>query len=132
MMSRGEKRIAKILEREGLNYKRERAFSDCKGYRGRVLRFDFYIEHPELGWVLLEYHGQQHYKFIPYFHKKERKFLYQRQIDTRKCSYALAHDIPMFVIPFIEYENLETTKDLFKDKFRVHSRQHAIINNPIK
>lgn len=131
MESKGEKKIRQILEQQGISFTQEKSFPDCRGYKGKRLRYDFFLKHPKLSNVLIEFHGEQHYRYIPYFHKKRTKFNYGRQLDTKKCSYALSRNIPMFVIPFTEIDLIENFNDIFQDKFRVKKRQHSIINNPL-
>lgn len=130
--SKGEELVRKVLERAGVRFEQEKRFKDCKGYRGTRLRFDFYLEHPLYGPTLIEWHGRHHYEYTPHFHKRRQNYNYRRQMDTKKCGYALARDIPMFVIPFTEYEKIREFEDLFREEYRVRERQHAIINNPLE
>lgn len=130
--SKGEKLVRTLLEKENIPFEQEKSFSNCKGYRGTRLRFDFYLKHPLFGPTLLEWHGRHHYEYTPYFHKKRDNFNYRRHMDTLKCSYALRQDIPMFVIPYTEYLKIKNFNDLFQEEFRVRQRQHAIINNPLQ
>jgi hypothetical protein len=44
--------------------------------------------------------------------------------DRRKISYALANDIPIYIIPYWEYGNLKKAADLFKPEFRAKTRWH--------
>lgn len=128
--SKGEQRVQDILEWAKVPYQSEKTFPDLKGYKKTPLRFDFYLKHPKYGWCCLEYHGAQHYRYDSYFSKTRSDFRYRQQLDVKKCSYCLANDIPLFIIPFTEYENLHGLKDLFQDRFRVKEREHARKNNP--
>ena len=130
--SKGEQLVRSILEKAGIPFEQEKSFPNCKGYRGTRLRFDFYLNHPLYGRTLIEWHGRHHYEYTPHFHKKRENYNYRRHMDTVKCSYALARDIPMFVIPFTEYTRIQTFDDLFKEEYRVRKRQHAMIYNPLK
>jgi len=42
-MSKGEDKVAKLLSENGIQFKREFIFSDCKSLRGKSLRFDFAV-----------------------------------------------------------------------------------------
>lgn len=132
MSSAGERLVETILQKECISYKTEVSFPNLKGYKGKLLRFDFEIRHPLWGKVYLEWHGEQHYRHIKHFSKTLKDFRYRQQLDVKKCSYCLAYNLPLFIIPFTEYENIKTSADLFQEKFRVRDRNHIFNHNPIK
>lgn len=133
MESKGERRIRKVLEREGVAFEQEKSFPQCRSFkRAAPLRFDFLVQHPILGPTLIEFHGRHHFEYTPHFHKGKQDYDYRRHMDVLKCSFALAHKIPMFVIPFVDYERLNNFEDLFREEYRVRRRQHAMIHNPLK
>lgn len=75
--SKGELLIFNILSKNGINFKQQFIIPD-QIYK---FRYDFYLPDHNL---LIEFHGIQHYKFIPYFHKEEDNFLLQKERDMAK------------------------------------------------
>lgn len=117
-MSSYEEKIVKILKSGKVGFKREVSFSDLK--KGSY-RFDFEIYLPS-GRVLLECNGEQHYEYVSRFFKSRRQFEAAKERDRRKISYCLAHDIPLYIVPYWEIQNLKTVDDLFQSKFLARSR----------
>lgn len=112
MTSSYESKIIRILRAGSIKFEREKTFKDLQ--QGRY-RYDFYI--PARG-VLIEVDGEQHWK--PVYGRQA--LLKQKEHDRRKNSYALAHKIPLYRIPFWEIDNLKTSKDLFQKKFLVTTK----------
>ena len=125
MESKGEKKIRELLEKRHMPFLQEYSFSDLKSVRNKSLRFDFAVfsEDGKLQF-LIEYQGEQHYLFIPYFSKDKLKWAAARENDVRKCRYCLMHNIPLYCIPYYEYDNIQTIEDLCQDKYRVKSKWH--------
>lgn len=73
-----------------------------------LYKYDFYL--PEYN-ILIEFHGIQHYEWIPYFHKNQEDFEDQRRRD--KCKLWLAKEKN---IPLIEF-NYKQLKELSRYKF---------------
>ena len=114
-----EEKIITILKKEKINFQREKTYPDLKfGY----YRFDFFLPQYNL---LIEVDGAQHYKFSKIFHKKRQDFLKAQEIDRRKNSYALSHNIPLYRIPYFEIENINTFQDILQDKFLVKDKWHC-------
>ena len=57
-----------------------------------VLYLDFYIPNAIMG---VEVHGQQHYKYIPYFHKSKAGFLQAKARDMAKIEWCELNDITL-------------------------------------
>lgn len=113
-MSSYEDKIVRILRAGSLRFEREKTFEDLQ--KGRY-RFDFYI----LGRrVLLEVDGEYHWEPI----RGRSALLKQQEHDRRKNSYCLAHNIPLYRIPYWEIDNIKKISDLFQDKFLVKSKFH--------
>ena len=114
-----EEHIIKILQKEKIKFQREKTYPDLKsGY----YRFDFYL--PEQN-ILCECDGIQHYKFSKKFHKSRQDFLKAQERDRRKNSYALAHKIPLYRIPYWEIDNINSFNDITQDKFLVKDKWHC-------
>lgn len=117
-MSSLEKVVYDLLHNADIDFQREKIFTDC--YNGRY-RYDFYLPHHN---VLIEIQGAAHYEFIPKFFSKKSDFLKAQERDRRKISYALAHGIQLYCIPYWEIKNLREVEDLFNPKFLAHNKFH--------
>lgn len=98
--SRGEIKIAEILEMNGIHFQEEYEFADLVASSGRALKFDFAIFDDEGNLdFLIEYQGIQHYQPKGKFGGKQA---YERQKynDAKKRVYCLRHDIPLIAIPY--------------------------------
>ena len=116
--SLGEDKIVSILKAEKVQFEREKTFKDLKH---GLYRFDFFI--PSLN-VLIEYDGEQHFHQVKKFQKTRQAFLKAREHDRQKNSYALAHKIKLYRIPYWELDNLKNYTDLFQNKFLVKNKWH--------
>lgn len=109
--SMGEKIVADWLEENGISYKSQKTFDDCKNIK--LLPFDFYL--PDYN-VLIEYNGVQHYEPVDYF-GGEKKFKSIIMRDKIKENYCKANNIKLFKIPYFEdtYKELEKLYKLIVD-----------------
>ena len=117
-MSKIEDKFAVLLHQYNIPYVREKTYPDLKNGR---LRFDFYL--PTMN-VLLEIDSELHFQEIKKFHKKYNDFLHAQENDRIKNSYALAHQIRLYRIPYWEFGNIHSIADLFSPKFMVTTRWH--------
>ena len=92
-------------------------------YKGTLLRYDFSFESPK-GLVLIEYDGQQHYKYIKFFHKKQSTFKHLMENDRRKNKYALDEGIPLFRIPYTDIDSIDSVVDMLRPQYRVKTKYH--------
>lgn len=118
-MSKGEEKIISLLKKGGYKFEREKSFKDLK--RG-TYRFDFYVYCGRAKKCIIEFQGQQHYVYVSKFYRSRADFEKAKERDRRKISYCLAHDIPIYIIPYWELDNLKTAEDLFNKKFLAVSR----------
>ena len=73
--SKGELAIKEILEKNNIKYVQEYRIPEIVN----KLYYDFFL--PDFN-ILIEFHGKQHYEFIPYFHRNgEDDFLKQKNRD---------------------------------------------------
>lgn len=114
-MSKGEEYIETLLRAEDIAFEREKTFYDLK--QGKF-RFDFFIPNYHGTPVIIEYNGEQHYYHIKHFHKTRIEFTRAQGNDRRKIGYCLAHDIPLYIIPYWELSNLTGAREIFQDKYR--------------
>ena len=117
-MSSLELHILKILKQSGISFEREKTFSDL---RKNKYRFDFYLPKQN---ILIEINGAQHYENISFFYKNRTEFKKAQERDRRKISYALANEIPLYIIPYWEIPEIKNTKQIFQKKFLATSKYH--------
>ena len=70
--------------------------------RTEKLFFDFYINTVKL---VVEVHGQQHYKFNTMFHTSAQDFANQRKRDRRKAEWCEYNNITYVELPYNEDED---------------------------
>lgn len=94
--STGEEEISVFLEKNDIEYIREKTFQDCKDVG--FLRFDFYLPKYNL---CIEYQGIQHYKPLEIFGGQEE---YEERIkrDMIKREYCKKHNISLLEIKYNE------------------------------
>lgn len=97
--SRGEDKISEILNKNGINYEREKRFEGCKGKK--KLPFDFYLNDFN---ILIEYDGIQHFKAS--FNEKEFKNI--KINDKIKNKFCEDNNIKLIRIPYWDFDNIET------------------------
>ena len=67
-----------------------------------VLYVDFFI--PNLS-IAIEVHGQQHYEYIPFFHKTKLGFAQALVRDSKKQDWCDLNDIELIVLKYSESED---------------------------
>ena len=60
--------------------------------------------------------------FKNFFFKTKSDFLKAQERDRIKISYALSHNIDMYIYPYFDMP--QTTDDLFLEKYHAHSKFH--------
>ena len=121
-MSSYEEKVVKILKKEKIKFQREKTFSDLR--KGKY-RFDFFIPNFKGAPILIEVHGEQHYKQVKKFQPTRKDFLAQKERDRRKISYCLAHRIDLYIIPYWDIDKIDSVKDLLKPMYKARSRWHC-------
>lgn len=116
MSSSYEEQVISILKKEHIHFQREKSFKDLR--KGKY-RYDFYLTDAN---VLVELDG--HYHFFPI--RGEQELRQQKERDRRKNSYALAHNIALYRIPYWDLESgdVKNYNDIIKPKYRVKSIWH--------
>ena len=118
-MSKGEEKIIELLQKGRYRFEREKRFKDLKH---GLYRFDFYVVSGRAVPCIIEFQGPQHYQYVKKFYSSRAVFEAAKVRDRRKISYCLAHNIPLYIIPYWELDNLHTAADLFNPRFRAASR----------
>ena len=98
--SKGEQQIKRFLDKAGIEFEFQKYFPE---WNIGIHYFDFYI--PEYN-LVLEYHGRQHYEFVPHFHKTEENFYYRLSKDKIKKESALSRGLNYISISY-HIEDLE-------------------------
>lgn len=92
--SKACKYISKCLDRLNISYEKEKFLNNS------LQRFDFYFEYNNIKYAI-EYNGEQHYKYNPFFHGNDINTFYKYQErDERKKQYCLDNDIILIIIPY--------------------------------
>lgn len=117
-MSKGENKITGLLNQAKIRFEREKTFSDLK--HGKF-RFDFLIHVPGAD-CIVEFNGEQHYEYVGKFYKDKVEWRQAMGRDMRKISYCLAHNIPLYIIPYWEIDNIKSADDLFQPKYLARDR----------
>ena len=105
LVSKGEYYIGNILNKMGLNYKKQYTFSDLKG-KNKPLRFDFAVFEEEKLRCLIEYQGRQHYEPIEDFGGEEN-FNIQKSYDEKKRHYCEENKIKLIEIPYWDFNKID-------------------------
>lgn len=85
------------IARETLEALMDKPFPKCRPDWLGGLELDGYCEEEKLA---VEYHGQQHYEFIPFFHRTETAFKEQQERDARKKEILKERGINLLEIPY--------------------------------
>lgn len=98
--SKGERLIAGILEKLGIEFEEGRSFDGCKGHSGGILPFDFYIPSKK---IAIEFDGRQHFGPVEAFGGKEA---YEAQVrnDAIRDEWCARNGIRMVRIKHDEVE----------------------------
>jgi len=72
---------------------------------GKCLELDMFNEQLK---IAVEYSGQQHYKYTPYFHKNHETFLNQRYRDEMKKVKCVEENIKLIEVPYtVPHDKIE-------------------------
>ena len=114
--SRGERKIAKLLDENSINYSREKTFKDCILPSGRRARFDFYVNES----YLIEYDGEQHFKSTGVIFNEEK--VKETQLhDSIKNQYCKDKGIILIRIPYTHFDDLQIEDLLLNSKYIVQT-----------
>lgn len=107
--SKGEHEIATYLTNNGIEFEKEKIFSDLFGDFGGNLRFDFYIESKN---IVIEYQGRQHETPIDTF-GGEYQLKKQQRYDQYKRDYAQEHGIRLLEIWYYDFDRIPEILDKY-------------------
>lgn len=108
--SQGEKRIAKCLTEQDVEFYQEYTFKDLINPETNYpLRFDFYI--PSLN-LCMEFDGKQHFSYVKDFYGPDKKIglkklASQKRRDRMKDRYCVDKGIRLLRIKYTRYNEIE-------------------------
>lgn len=83
---------------------------------GSLLELDCYNSALQLA---CEYHGEQHYKFVPHFHKSYDAFLNQKYRDQLKRDLCKRNYVHLIEVPF--YVDIDSYLESETEKWQTHN-----------
>ena len=103
LFSKGEQKIALLLNEMNIIYKKEYIFSDYKN-----ARFDFALLKNDNIYCLIEYDGPQHFsdQITGGWNSRERYETITHPKDLEKNAYCKTHNIPLIRIPYTDYDKI--------------------------
>lgn len=101
---RGERKIRLFLQNAHIIHEPQKTFPDL--IYNHHLYYDFYVEH-DARKILIEFNGEQHYRFIKQFHCDEKGFETQRNRDSFKIKYAYDNGYELLIIPYTDIEDID-------------------------
>ena len=104
--SSGERYISIFLDKNNIEYKREKKFKEC--FSIRPLLFDFYVP---LIKTCIEYDGKQHYFPVAYF-GGSKNFNLAKKRDQIKDTFCSKQGINLIRVPY--YYKIEKIKEILK------------------
>ena len=111
----GESKISMLLDSKGIEYCKEKTYSDCKDKH--PLPFDFGIKKNNKVVALVEYDGLQHFQPVRFNGMTKERALSSFEDcvkhDQMKDEYCFINNIPLLRIRYDEVDNLENILDTF-------------------
>jgi hypothetical protein len=101
--SKGEVKIREWLDDYKFEFESQKEFSGLIGLGGGNLSYDFYLPKENL---LIEYQGEQHFRFKEGFHQTMEDFFKQQEHDRRKKEYASQNKIKLLEIWYWDFDNI--------------------------
>ncbi|HLD86843.1 MAG TPA: hypothetical protein VJB12_02160, partial [Candidatus Nanoarchaeia archaeon] len=95
-VSEGERQLRDVIKE--LFPSKDILYND---YTGIGMELDIYLPEIKLGF---EYQGQQHYKYVPHFHKNKKNFIHRKALDNKKKTLCLKNEIKL--IEIFDHESL--------------------------
>ncbi len=110
--SKGEVFVASLLKEFDKEFEQEYRFS-VQGFN--QYKFDFYLHNHN---AVIEYHGMQHYHYVPFFHRNGiSDFQRQQERDRIKENFCKDNNIPLLILPYT------LSKDKIKEEIKIFLEQ---------
>ena len=113
-VSRGELKIAEVLDKNNIDFIQEHSFADLVSKKGNRLRFDFFISDFNL---VIEYQGQHHYRPVNKHRRAQRTHKLAVLHDSLKMQYCDRNHIRILRIPYENYDRIEEVLNIIINAF---------------
>lgn len=121
--SRGEKRIAEILEENDIQYTPQYRIVECRNKK--PLPFDFAVFKNDKLLFLCEFQGRQHYQISQFGGMSQEKakivFEEMQSRDKIKFDFCKNNNIDLLIIKYTDYDNLENVLFNYFNKYNLIS-----------
>lgn len=118
IQSLGQEKINKYLSNNYIKYKPEYCVA-IEGFNG-LARYDFVVFNDDLSpKMLIEYHGQQHYQIAYSWNDTEDNLKDRQRKDALKVKWAKDNNIPLYVIPYWDLNNIDAILERIFNKKKV-------------
>lgn len=114
--SKGEMKINQWLTERQITFIPQYSHDDIILSTGRRPFFDFAIFNNSHLVCFIEYHGSQHYSYSGYGWNDEENFKQTVRRDNEKRDWCRKLNIPLYEIPYWEFENIEIILNNILDK----------------
>lgn len=106
------------LKTNNVSYVKEKIFEGCRGIKGKLLQFDFYVAEKN---ICIEVDGLQHFKPVMWHNitkeQAEENFRTLQANDNVKNKFCLTNGITLIRLPFWEIENSERYIEILSNFF---------------
>ena len=106
------------LKLNKITYTKEKIFDGCRGKKGKLLQFDFYVSDKN---ICIEVDGLQHFKPVTWFgatkEEAEENFNILKSNDSVKNQFCLQNGIILIRLPFWQIEHSEEYKTILGQFF---------------
>lgn len=101
--SKGEDKVMQLLRMGMIPHETQKTFETCRfPDTGALARFDFFVN----GRYLIEYDGEQHFKYSKRGWNNEKNFRKTKWHDAYKTCWCRENGIPLIRIPYTKLETL--------------------------
>lgn len=98
--SKGEYKIAQLLNEKNILFNKEYSFPTCK--IKKLMRFDFYVNNQ----YLIEFDGKQHFNYTNSCWNTDEKLQETQKHDEYKNQWCKENNIPLIRIPYTKLDTL--------------------------
>ena len=104
--SKGEKECRRVIEKyTGMSFPKQRPNFLRNNISGSNLELDCFNDHLK---IAVEYNGEQHYKYTPYFHSSKEAFYNLKYKDDIKKRLCRENGIHLIVVPYtVSFSDIE-------------------------
>ena len=101
--SHGEYLIEQLLQKNNMQYEKEKTFSSCVFNDTKQLaRFDFYVNNQ----YIIEFDGEQHFNYTQTGWNTKENFIKTKEHDNYKNQWCKENNIPIIRIPYLHEKDI--------------------------